>query len=245
MPSRLKKRSARKIKPHGLKLKFKTPALLESALTHPSYRYEHNVKHLENFDRMEFFGDSILNFVICRKIYKLFPDADEGALSKLRSILVSKKILSRIAREIGLLPQIKIGRSLKDQKDFIRGKICTDAFESLIAAIYFDRGFDFAEKFILKHFKGYFDAKRLFRLDPNPKSTLQELVQNHWHKLPLYTSEQTEKGFKTLISVSPSRKASALAKNRKDSEEKAARLLLRKLRQEWVGRSNKKSSDKK
>lgn len=89
---------ARKIKPVDLKSLEKTLGFrirktrgYESALTHPSFRYENKVRDLDHFDRMEFLGDSILNEVICHKIYQTFSDADEGLLSRLRSTLVSQK----------------------------------------------------------------------------------------------------------------------------------------------------------
>ena len=232
--------------PKKFRLRFKNKRLLEAALSHPSYRNENPKKgKLEDFDRLEFFGDTILNFVICQKLYKLFPEADEGMLSRLRSILVSRKVLGRISRDIRLIGSLQVGRSLKAQKDFLKAKVSADALESVIAALYFDQGLERTQRFILKHFKPYLDAKKLFRLDPNPKSMLQELVQKHWKKLPTYHSKPSKEGFKTVVSINRKLKYSASAKNRRESEEKAARLLIRGIRQELVGRSNKKSSGKK
>lgn len=225
-------------------LRFKNRAFYQAAISHPSYRNENPALYtdLENFDRLEFFGDAILNFVICKKIYPLFPQADEGMLSRLRSILVSRKILFRIARQMGLIRSLNLGRGLHEQEDFLKIKLAADALEALIGALYLDQGLERTEKFILKHFRTYFDAKKLFRLDPNPKSTLQELVQKRWQKLPIYLSETTAKGVKTTVSITRARRANATARTRKDSEEKAARLLIRLIRQEALGRVKKKSS---
>ena len=240
-----RKKSSKKSSPRAdFSIRFRNPALYQAALVHPSYRNENpgaNQK-LEDFDRLEFFGDAILNFVICKKIYPLFPDADEGMLSRLRSILVSRKILFRIAREMGLLRKLKLGRGLHAQEDFLKIKLAADAFEALLGSLYLDQGLAPTEKFILKYFRSYFDAKKLFRLDPNPKSTLQEMVQRRWQKLPDYSSEVTGTGVKTTVSITRGRRASALARTRKESEEKAARLLIRLIRQEALGRSRKKSS---
>lgn len=226
--------------------KFKNARLAEAAFRHPSYRNENSEKgNWDDFDRMEFFGDAVLNFIICRKIYALFPEADEGVLSKLRSILVSRRILARVAKETGLYKKILLGKSLQKQKLFMKTKIFADGFEAFIAAIYFDQGFEKTEAFILKHFHSYFDAKKLFRLDPNPKSTLQELVQKHWQKLPEYHSRPTEKGVQTTVGIGRGKKTTALARTRQESEEKAARQLIRILRQELVGRPSKTSSGKK
>ena len=225
-------------------IRFRRRLFYEAALSHPSYRNENPPVNaaLEDFDRLEFFGDAILNFVICKKIYPLFPKADEGMLSRLRSILVSRKILFRIAREMGLLRKLKLAKGLHEQEEFLKVKLAADALEALIGALYLDQGLAQTEKFILKHYRSYFDAKKLFRLDPNPKSTLQELVQKRWQKLPVYSSEMTDKGFKTTVSITRGRQAGALARTRKESEEKAARLLIRLIRQEALGRPRKKSS---
>lgn len=206
-----------------------------AALSHPSFRNEHyrETKGLEDFDRLEFLGDSILNEVVCQKLFEKFPEADEGMLSKLRSIIVSQKILGRVAQAIKLHHILLISKSLRHNfKDFLKAKLLTDALEALLAAIYFDRGHDKVEAFILKHFQIYFDPKLLFRLDPNPKSTLQEITLKRWQKLPEYTHAFSEKGVKTTVSAGGRRKASALHKIKKESEVLAARALIRKLRQE-------------
>lgn len=223
-----------------LGISFRSKSRLAAALVHPSYRNESPCPKLENFDRLEFFGDSILNFVICRKLYALFPDGDEGLLSKLRSILVSRKILARIAREHHLPGLIKIGKSLKTQIGSSRDKILADALEALLGALYFDGGLAKVERFILKGFAPYFDSKRLVRLDPNPKSTLQELAQKVWKKLPFYQSEPVPEGTKTVVQINR-HKAWAVARTRRESETGAARLLLRKIRQD-LGCLPKKSS---
>ncbi len=227
-------------------IRFRRKALLQAALYHPSYRNETSLgRNFENFDRMEFFGDAILNFVVCKKLYSVFPEADEGMLSKLRSILVSRKILSRIAKELKLPKHMRLGKSLQKQQLYMKSKLFADVFEALIAALYFDQGFPKTSEFILKHFKSYFDAKKLFRLDPNPKSTLQELVQKHWQKLPQYDSKLEEDRVETTVSITRGRKATATARTRRESEEKAARVLLKQLRQELLGRLSKKSSGRK
>ncbi len=223
----------------------KSVTVYRAALTHPSYRNENfrATKGLEDFDRLEFLGDSVLNEVVCQKIFEKFPEADEGMLSKLRSILVSQKILSRIAQAMKLQNVLLISRSLRHNfKDFLKAKLLTDAFEALLAAIYFDQGHDRVEAFILRHFKAYFDPKLLFRLDPNPKSTLQEMTLAKWQKLPEYTHAFTSKGVKTTVSAGGRNKASALHKIKRESEVMAARALIRKLREAFKKEKSKERS---
>ena len=226
-------------------LLFKKALLLEAALSHPSYRNERAYRELENFDRLEFFGDSVLNYVVCLKLIELFPKADEGELSKLRSILVSRKVLFRVAKNTGLAPLIQLGRSLIRQPEREKIKIYADAFEAFIAALFFDQGLKKAAAYILKTFKAYFDPKKLFRLDPNPKSSLQELTLRQWKRLPEYHFEPHGLGFKSTVSAGGKRKASAVGRSRQECEEKAASLLVRKIRQELLALSKRASSRKK
>lgn len=239
--------------PHGktalrkvLGFAVKTLPLYRAALTHPSFRNENfrATRDLEDFDRLEFLGDSILNEIICQELFERFPEADEGMLSKLRSIIVSQKILSRIAQALKLQQVLLISRSLRHNfKDFLKAKLLTDALEALFAAIYFDHGHNKVETFILKHFKSYFDPKLLFRLDPNPKSTLQEMTLKRWQKLPEYTHAFTPRGVKTTVSAGGKRKASGFDKIKRESELKAARALILLLRKQF--KKEKKRNRKK
>jgi len=229
-PAPILKTSLKKI----LGLTVKRIFYFEAAFTHPSFRNETRTKkNLPDFDRLEFLGDAILNEVICQRLYADFPDADEGMLSKLRSILVSQKILGRIASKLKLHKLIRLGNSLRQaMKTPYKYKLMTDVMESIFAAVFFDLGRKKTELFILKHYREYFDPKRLFRLDPNPKSTLQELTLKRWQKLPQYSYKFSMKGVTTTVAAGGKRKASAFHKFKKESELKAARKLLKLLRQE-------------
>ncbi|MBU9888613.1 MAG: ribonuclease III [Candidatus Omnitrophica bacterium] len=212
-----------------------------AALAHPSYRNESRTpKAMEDFDRLEFLGDSILNEIVCQKLFTEFPDADEGMLSKLRSILVSQKILSRIAKALNLKKILLLGKNLRHQfKGPVQTKILTDALEALLAALYFDLGPEKVERFVLKHFRAYFDPKLLFRLDPNPKSTLQEMTLKRWQKLPEYSHVYSPQGVKTVVSLGRSRRSIGWDKTKRESELKAARGLIRLLRKEFAQRQGK------
>ncbi|MCM8775490.1 MAG: ribonuclease III [Candidatus Omnitrophica bacterium] len=240
-------RKAQKRKPRNSSkkifgIRFQNPELLLASLAHPSYRNERPELKLEDFDRLEFFGDTILNFVICRELYRKYPQANEGFLSRLRSILVSRKILSRVATEIHLLRHLKLGKSLKCNFKFAKAKILSDSLEALFAALYWDQGPACVERFTLKHFADYLDAKRLLRLDPNPKSTLQELCQREWQAIPTYTHQLTPHGIKTEVAIQRYQKACAYGRTRQEAEEKSARLLIRKIRQLFERRSKRYSS---
>lgn len=219
--------------PRGLfNLSFSNPKLLEAALAHPSYRNEHPHLRLPDFDRLEFFGDAILNYVICCELVESFPEANEGILSRFRSTLVSRKILARVARDLQLGRFLKLGQGLQREKGIQQSKILADAFEALLAAIYEDQGLPAAREFILKHLSPYINPRRLLRLDPNPKSILQELSQKQWRKVPEYAWKPTRQGIQVEVRIGRKYRGTVTGKNRKELEERAARELLRKLRRE-------------
>ena len=95
-----------------------TNELVKKALTHPSYTQENNIDSLENYERLEFFGDSVLKLFTSKLLYHAYPTAPEGELSKIRSILVSDAILAQIAMKIGLDKLIKLG--LEEENRLIR-----------------------------------------------------------------------------------------------------------------------------
>ena len=230
MKSSARKPKRRREAPFGLS--FKNPKLLEAALTHPSYRNERPHLHLADFDRLEFFGDSVLNYVICCELMETFPDANEGILSRFRSTLVSRKILARVAKEIRLGRWLKLAEGLAEDKKNPQSKILADAFEALIAALYEDQGLEAAREFIVKHLRPYINPRRLLRLDPNPKSTLQEWTQKKWKKIPEYSWKPVRQGIQVEIRIGRKYRVKVTGKNRRELEEKGARELLKKLRQE-------------
>lgn len=223
---------------------FRKTGLLEAALTHPSFQGADKKGAPEQFGRLEFFGDAILNFVICRALFKLFPAADEGELSRLRSTLVSRKILARIAGELKIKPLLRLGPGVKNEPPQAQEKLLADSLESLIAAIFLDQGLARTEKFLGKIFSLYLNAGRLNRLDPNPKGSLQILCQRHWQKLPSYKILRSTKGVTVEVEITEVFRASSEASTRKAAEIKAARKLTAQIRQAFSG-ALKKSSERK
>ena len=212
--------------------RFRDKNLLLAALRHPSYQMGFEANTPQNFQRLEFLGDSILNFFVARKLYELFPEANEGLLSRLRSILVSKKFLARIARTIRLRSSLFLGERERKQPAALREKIAADAFEALIAAIYFDRGQKVAERFLLRQFKSHFNQKKLFRFDSNPKSTLQEYTQKRFRVLPIYQARKKKEGdlFIASVTIKRRKKAEGTGRTKQEAESQAAATLLRKLK---------------
>ena len=119
------------------------------ALTHPSCNSEKNTKH-QDYEKLEFVGDSVIGFVSADLIYKLHKEMDQGLMSKLRSYLVCSKSLANYSRKYGFYKFIKIGHSITDEQLYKSDKILEDVFEALIGALYLDKGIDVVYKVIKK-----------------------------------------------------------------------------------------------
>ncbi len=123
---------------------FKNPKLSETAYTHISFAKERKV---ESNQRLEFFGDSILSFIVAEILYHKYPECDEGMLTKMRAEAVCEKTLALAAKEIGLGDGIVYGKSEIHQKRD-RASILADTYEAYLAAIYLDGGIDAAKEWV-------------------------------------------------------------------------------------------------
>ncbi|WP_286237125.1 ribonuclease III [Neptuniibacter halophilus] len=164
---------------------FSDESLFELALTHRSCGKKNN-------ERLEFLGDSILNFVIADDLYKRFPKAKEGELSRLRARMVKGVTLSEVARELGLGDYLRLGSGELKSGGYRRDSILADAVEAIIGAIYLDTDMETARGFILR----WFD-QRLVGLDLNEtlkdsKTRLQEFLQSRRRALPEYALAKVE-----------------------------------------------------
>lgn len=118
-------------------------SIYELAITHPSCNSENNTKH-QDYERLEFVGDSVIGFASADLIYKTHPEMDQGLMSKLRSYLVCSKALANYSRKLGLFDYVKIGHSISREQLYNSDKILEDIFEALIGAIYLDSGINVA-----------------------------------------------------------------------------------------------------
>ncbi len=160
-------------------LDFHNRALLVSALSHRSMGAGNN-------ERLEFLGDSILGFVIAEQLYRQFPDADEGILSRLRASLVNQKSLADIARELTLGDFLILGPGELKSGGFRRDSILSDALEALMGALLKDQGFEASKAWILRLFASRLDGLNLVNGKKDPKTLLQELQQGSKKELPEY-----------------------------------------------------------
>ncbi len=224
-----------------LKVRFKNLEFLDNALTHSSFKYElMNQAHVKveikreilDNERLEFFGDAILSFIICKKLFEDFPDEDEGTLSKFRSIIVSRKLLFTIAKKLKLHNYLYLGRGEHNIPFREKAKIMADAFEAIIAAIYLDRGIDITERFIRTHFDPYLALSRLKKLDAmeNYKNKLQECCQREFQILPQYKTTARGHEFESTVFIKKKRYGTGIGRSKRNAEKEAARATLKLLR---------------
>jgi ribonuclease-3 len=162
--------------------RFGDPALLDAALTHRS-------AGRDNYERLEFLGDSVLNFAVAVLVYRAYPDADEGDLSRYRASMVSGQSLAEVASALGLGEQLRLGSGELKTGGFRRASILADALEALFGAVYLDGGFDAARAVIERLFAGRLVTLPEARDLKDPKTRLQELLQGRGRRLPAYAVE--------------------------------------------------------
>ena len=174
-------------------------------------------------------GDAVINVAVSEHLIKNFSDLDEGSLSILRAKLVSRDTLSRLASNIELESYLIMGKSLSNQENK-KISIFGNAFEAIIGAIYLDENFDKAATVVMYFLKEEIRSLTLNQIK-DKKTLLQEELQQRKINLPVYQLKNTSKGmFKVFCEVKELNLSSeADGKNKKDAEQKAAAILLKKI----------------
>ncbi|WP_448584136.1 ribonuclease III [Thermocrinis sp.] len=202
---------------------FKNIKYLETALTHRSYK-----NGGENYELLEFLGDSIVNFLVVDFLVENFPNYKEGVLASIKAYLISEEFLSSISEELEMYKYVKISGRNK----FISSSVLADLFEALLGAIYIDSGGDMNQ---LKQlfFKKYGDRmrevveKELYKKDY--KTLLQELTQSKWKERPVYrvvsvSGKEHQRIFEVECSIKEYR-AIGRGRNKKEAQQEAAKRV--------------------
>ena len=206
-----------------INIKFKDKKLLIKSLTHKSF------DKLNNNEKLEFLGDRVLGLIISKKLLEIYPEEKEGVLDKKFSSLVNKKTCLSIAKNLNLEKYILIFKSsFKSAK--IEDKVIADSCESLIGAIYIDKGFSTVENFVLTFWKKNIDESKITQIDA--KTKLQEFSLKKYKKLPKYkivsnTGPRHKPVFKVGVKLHNTEFYFAEGKSKKDAEQNAAILCLK------------------
>lgn len=214
--------------------RFRDRAMLRNALTHAS-----GAQHrLASNERLEFLGDSILGAVICELLYVRFPEYLEGELTKIKSVVVSRQTCAKVSESLGLAEFLLLGKGMVVAEG-LPASLLADVFESLIAAVYLDGGYEAAREMIHKHIGPEIDVAVGGENAGNYKSLLQHLSQREYGNTPTYQlldekGPDHSKCFQMAAMIGRTRYAPAWGRNKKESEQRAAHNALCEIRGEEV-----------
>ena len=215
--------------------RFGYRGLLEHAMTHTSRANEDVSGGVTDNESLEFLGDAVLGFVIADLLFREFPDFYEGQKSKTKAALVSTTALARQAERLALGEHLLLGRGEEKTGGRRKQALLADGYEALIAAIYLDGGMDQARAFIWREFGGLIsDVRRHGLAGQDYKSALQEHLQSHDRPRLEYRVAGTigpdhRKLFRVEVVVGGEALAEATGTSKKEAEQEAARLALRRL----------------
>ena len=211
-----------------LNYQFANIDLLETALTHRSASHQHN-------ERLEFLGDAVLGSVIAHQLFQQFPEADEGQLSRLRSVLVKEKALCELALQHSLGDYLFLGGGELKSGGYRRASILADTFEAIIGAVFLDSDFETARRYILGLYTDRLEALSLAMAQKDPKTRLQEWLQARNIETPIYeVTRSTGKDHAKLYWVKCTVNYQALESegqgaSRRKAEQDAAEKILEKI----------------
>ena len=211
--------------------RFKNKLILKNALTHTSYANENNVQSNE---KLEFLGDSILEFISSKYIYSKYPNLKEGEMTKVRADVVCEKSLYKVALKHNFSDFLYIGKSQIINDGNKRPSILADSVEAVIAAIYFDSGLEQAEKFIVENLKDYIEIATKHVGMKDHKTVLQERLQIHGdvnikYEIIKESGPDHNKLFVAEVSCNNKKLAIGEGKTKKQAEMQAAERALEKL----------------
>ncbi len=212
----------------SLGYKFKNKGLLEEALTHTSFANENGVNSNE---KLEFLGDSILEFISSKYLYNNYPKLTEGELTKTRATVVCEDSLYEIAKKHDISKFIRVGHSEKAHGGNFKPTIIADSIEAIIAAIYFDGGLEPAEKFIIENLKRSMEIASKNVGIKDYKTVLQEKLQEKGdvhieYKIIAEFGPDHDKVFTAEVTLNNKVLATGNGKSKKLAEMQAAKKAL-------------------
>lgn len=210
---------------------FRDISILLSALTHSSVASTRT----QSNERMEFLGDSILGMIVCENLFRKYPEYLEGELTKIKSIVVSRRVCAKISRQLALDECLIVGRGML--KSAMPRSLMSDVFEAIVAAIYLDGGIEVAGRFIMEHLDPEIRLAADGHHGGNYKSSLQQVAQRELKGTPVYRlvnefGPDHSKQFCVAAEIAGKRYTPAWGRNKKEAEQRAAGNALAELRGE-------------
>jgi ribonuclease-3 len=205
------------------------PALLERALTHRSYAYEHG--GLPTNERLEFLGDSVLGVIITDALYRTHPDLPEGQLAKLRASVVNTRALAGVARSLDLGRWLRLGKGEEVTGGRDKASILADTMEALIGAVYLERGLEAASVMVRRLFDPLMEAATEEGAALDWKTSLQELTAARGLGVPEYVVAESgpdhQKSFTAAAVVQAEVRGHGAGRSKKEAEQQAAEAAWR------------------
>ncbi len=223
---------------------FADKQLLRTAFTHTSYAHEHHAA--SSYERLEFLGDALLDFLVAEHLYRTYPEMEEGEMTTLRAKLVSKPALKQIAENLNMGNLVLLGEGGEKSGERKNDKILSSLIESLIAAVYLDGGIDAARRFAAKRVLP--EGNKVFAKVTDYKTELQEYVQKRKLGAILYTETgRTGPAHSPVFSVTVSVKGKVIAEGKggkkQAAEQEAAKIALSQLKAGTPETKGKEKSD--
>ncbi len=217
----------------SINYRFTDERLLDLAMTHSSYANERTGECLDDNERLEFLGDSVLGIVVSDYLYKTYGDLPEGELSKIRSLVVCEGTLSEVANRLDIGQYLKLGKGESLTGGREKPSILSDAVEALIAAIYLDGGFKAAQSFVLKQLSDSIKQAVGGKIFKDYKSALQEFVQSGTHGEIAYqivaeSGPDHNKEFFANVVVGGVVCGEGRGRSKKHAEQQAAKVAMQK-----------------
>jgi ribonuclease III len=201
-----------------------SPELMERALTHRSYAYEHG--GLPTNERLEFLGDAVLGLVVTDALFRRHPELPEGQLAKLRAAVVNMRALAEVGRELGLGMFIRLGRGEESTGGRDKSSILADTLEAIIGAVYLESGLDVANELVHRLFDPLIEKSAQLGAGLDWKTSLQELTAATSLGVPEYivfeSGPDHAKSFRAMVRVSGADYGEGTGRSKKEAEQQAA-----------------------
>lgn len=220
-----------------LGISFLNKTLLNQSLTHSSYGHE---KSLPDNERLEFLGDAVLKLAITEYLYNKFPQHAEGELTKIRAAVISDETLAKIGREYNIGDYILLSANEKKSGGQKRKSNLANAMEALVGAVYLDAGIGRARDLIIEFLRAEIETVSRAGYMRDYKSALQEYAQQHKWDLPHYrvikeSGPKHRRVFWMEVKIKGRRYGVGRGANKKEAEQKAATMALKRLKMEEKG----------
>lgn len=216
-------------------LPFEKDDVLETALTHSSWAYEHAPERRADNERLEFLGDAVLQLSVSTALFSLSPSMAEGRMSKMRSLLVCEETLARLARKLDLGAVLLLGHGEEITGGREKDSNLANAMEAVMGALFLEKGFDVASSWVLRELQPYLELVLQGQLRYDYKSALLEFAQTLSTRPQVHFEIVSEEGpvhdrtFTTEVKFDERPLGRGSGRSKKEAEQKASRFVLEQL----------------